>query len=348
MASNHGGRTTPVASTVSCLEDSAETWDRLVQSAATCDPFQTRAWLAAEQDCHGYHVSTVISSEGNQSIAGQAVISKPFPAGLMGHEAIGGPVLAAGVPASACGTVLDDFSSSFRGFFTSVRPTAPHDLDAKLQGDGYRSSSLHTVVVDLRPTEEELWESISGNARTGVRKGKKASVEVGESDDWDTWSAFHYLQAAHAAAHDIDGLTQDQCRYYCDQLQPAGACKLFTAYVDGDVGAAMLFILGKATMRYFIGCSRPEALRSSPNDLLMWEAIRWAQREGIEWLDLYDTDPRPDSPLAGIHKFKSKWGGHELDRPYYIRGRLYHWLRELKRKSAGRHPILRALGIAGG
>jgi hypothetical protein len=77
-------------------------------------------------------------------------------------------------------------------------------------------------------------------------------------------------------------------------------------------------------MTYFIGASDDDYIKcSSPNDLLMWEGIRWGVRNRIHLLDLGDTWPNPKSHLYSIHKFKEKWGGDLVPRDFYINGTLY-------------------------
>jgi lipid II:glycine glycyltransferase (peptidoglycan interpeptide bridge formation enzyme) len=233
------------------------------------------------------------------------------------------------------------------GLYHAVRPTAPHELHEPLLAAGYRCSPLPTIVVDLTPTPEALWSRLDKKTRNGIRKGLKVGVEVSPADDWAAWEQFLELQHRHAASHGLAALGPDHCRYYFEVLRAAGACRLFIARLGSELACGMLFIIGEGTMRYFISCSRSDMLHCSPNDPTMWHAIRWGHASGLRWLDLYDTDPRPGSPLAGIHHFKSRWGGALVDRPYYIRGALYHWLRERKREAAGRGLMFRLLQRAG-
>ena len=318
------------------LTEGAEPWREVIASAGLADPFQTLAWLHAEQDCHGRDVQLVIVEENSRPIGGLAVINRRIMGVWRGREAIGGPLAVPGREATVFASVVRALQSDRGSYlYLALRPPASHNLGVLAVAAGLRASPLPTFIVDLTRSEGDLWAALDGNARTGIRRGERAQVCVSAADDWPTWQAFGEVHAAHFRQMGIPPFSEPELQYFHRALRPAGACRLFVSTVGGELAAGMMFLIGHRSMRFLINSSRPEMLPLSPNDPIMWHALLWARANGITMVDLYDTDPRETSPLYGIHRFKGKWGGQFVDQPYYVRGRLYHRLREWKRESAG-------------
>ena len=55
-------------------------------------------------------------------------------------------------------------------------------------------------------------------------------------------------------------------------------------------------------MYFWVGLPKTDIVGISPNDMIQWEAIRWAQSNGYEYFELMDAgdDPR-------LRHFKSKY-----------------------------------------
>jgi hypothetical protein len=102
-------------------------------------------------------------------------------------------------------------------------------------------------------------------------------------------------------------------------MRPKGLMKLFLAEQHNTSGARIIgghfyFYLGQ-TMTYSFSASRTEGLALRPNDIILWQAINDAHRNGFRLVDLGEV-PEGDDTLA---QFKNKWGAERvrLYRYYY-------------------------------
>lgn len=77
--------------------------------------------------------------------------------------------------------------------------------------------------------------------------------------------------------------------------------KLFTAFWGPAPVAGMLFLRHANTLTYHIGHTHSSGRTTSAHTVLMWQAICWAKRQGIDHIDLgmIDTEASP-----GLARFK--------------------------------------------
>lgn len=316
---------------IDCLEweDAHKPWEQLNTLVYRHDVFQSHAWAGFEQFVNGNRAYFLLVYGGKDLLGGQVVLRRPLFQLLHGYETAGGPLFVEGYEEKVCKAVVGYVAELMpRAVYQSLRPTAGHNLHAVLTEMGFRSSQLETIVLETSRPEQELWKALDGNARTGIKKGRKSGVEVVEATDWKQWQAFAAVHAQHAREKSTSAMSQTALQYLYHHLLPAGQCRLLLGMIDNRCVSGMLFLVCQEQMLFYLGASDGHYLDASPNDPLMWEAIRWACHNDIKQFDLYDTDSRETSPLYGIHRFKSKWGGTLVQRPFYVKGQLYFWARE--------------------
>ncbi|MDH5414862.1 MAG: GNAT family N-acetyltransferase, partial [Flavobacteriaceae bacterium] len=94
-----------------------------------------------------------------------------------------------------------------------------------------------------------------------------------------------------------------------------GKLKLGLIEKEGTpVAGGMFFTNGKVSL-YALGASDHRFFHLRPNDLLIWEMIKWLSLAGYREFDL---GPTPHDGMGLLH-FKRKWGGEEkFQRRYYF------------------------------
>jgi hypothetical protein len=95
-------------------------------------------------------------------------------------------------------------------------------------------------------------------------------------------------------------------------MRPKGLMKLFLAEQHNTSGSRIIgghfyFYLGQ-TMTYAFSASRTNDLSLRPNDIILWQAINDAHRNGFRIVDLGEV-PEGDDNLA---QFKRKWGAEPV------------------------------------
>lgn len=176
-----------------------------------------------------------------------------------------------------------------------------------------------TVVIDLEGSEDNILARMHPKTRYNVRLAERRGVVVteGNAADLREWyeiyletTARHSLEPmsfAHAEAmlHERD-----------DDVASPVITKLLLARHDGRLLAGMLLALAPARATYLYGASTREHRELMGSYALQWGAIRVAKAYGCRDYDLLGAAPRAGSshPLAGVHRFKSGFGGRLVHR----------------------------------
>ena len=316
---------------VECLtyDEALRPWQELMAGAYRHDVWQSYQWAGLEKNVNGNEPLFLVVRNGEQIVGGQLVIKRGVLGVLSGYETAGGPVYQNGYAEEVFESILTYLEqASSRAFYQTLRPQAPHEWDAALQRRGFRKSEAYTFLLNLTKGEEQVWGGLESNTRNKVRKSAKVGVEVRDGATWEEWEAFDALQQQHHGEKGIPPVSKAALRYLFEHMLPARQCKLFTAHLEGRCVGGLVLVVADRAMLTLARAADSGALQASPNEAVMWEAIKWGCNHGVELHDLHDTDPREDSPLYGIHRFKAKWGAELVERSYYIKGKTYLWARD--------------------
>jgi peptidoglycan pentaglycine glycine transferase (the first glycine) len=174
-----------------------------------------------------------------------------------------------------------------------------------------------TMVVDLRPSEEDLLANMKSKTRYNARLAARKGVRV-EEDNSPEAREYFWRMIEHTAER--NGFWVRPGGYHLAMwrvLFDAGRARLFFAAHEGDRLAAMLiYTLGRKYW-YAWGASSDEKRNLMPTYLLQWELMRWARERGFTHYDMWGVPP-PDKlneshPLYGVYKFKEGFGGEMVD-----------------------------------
>jgi hypothetical protein len=187
---------------------------------------------------------------------------------------------------------------------------------------GYQSREMYTSILGLDRSEEELWAGLKGTARAKIRKALKNHVDIVEGDLSLADKYYDMVISTFAKAR-INILPRSFYRQVVERLGTAGMARLLLAKHSGKFIAGAIFLCYKDTVYYWHGASHREYLNVAPNDLILWELIKWARQEGYEYYDLVRVEP---DRLPGIASFKMKFGGDIVPCYYLAKRTLGHRL----------------------
>lgn len=189
---------------------------------------------------------------------------------------------------------------------------------ASLQQRGWLFSAdqiqfRNSVVIDLRPAEEEWLARMKQKTRYNLRLAERKGVTVRAGSTAD----ISLLYQMYAETSIRDGFVIRAEDYYRDLwggFLQSGLARVLIAEVEGEpVGAVILFLFaGRAW--YFFGMSRQAHREKMPNVLLQWEAMKLARAEGCSHYDLWgapDVFDESDS-MWGVFRFKEGLGGQVI------------------------------------
>jgi hypothetical protein len=150
-----------------------------------------------------------------------------------------------------------------------------------------------TYVVDLSADEETLFKNLDGKRRNGIRLALKRGLEVREANRDDVSHFYKVLEATH------ERLGIESPLPFGDILTPETNRQLLVAYHGGQCVAGTIIRYHRGGQaEYSENASLPEFWRFRPNDLLLWESIKWSKSVECTAFN-----------LAGHNVFKRQFGG---------------------------------------
>jgi hypothetical protein len=162
------------------------------------------------------------------------------------------------------------------------------------------------TYLDLTQSDETLWRGFNRGNRSNINKARRAGVKVDRSKDDDHLRCFHELYVATMQRNRAADWYYFPPDFFADcYALLRGKISLFCASYQGKIIAAALFLHDGDVVHYFLGASDSEYLAVRPNNLLMYEAICWAKRQGYRRFNL-GGGYAPDDSLARFKAAFSK------------------------------------------
>jgi lipid II:glycine glycyltransferase (peptidoglycan interpeptide bridge formation enzyme) len=167
-------------------------------------------------------------------------------------------------------------------------------------------------VVDLAPSEDEIWAQMKEKGRYHINLAEKRGVTI-ESvaptpENIDIWMWLLWDTLAR------DGFAGNSRAYYevfLEEIYREYGDGLYFGYADGHVVVAGIFVSTPARTIYYYGASSSdkEDRKKMWSYLLQWYAIREARKKWIPYYDFLGvSDPdNPDDHLKWVSDFKEKF-----------------------------------------
>lgn len=291
-------------------------WDEWVGAWDEATSFHSSAWCRTLVETYGYRPCYAIMKEEGGSL--RAVLP------MMEVRGMGGRRRGVSLPfTDVCGMLVRNGhdgvllmdairgAARLQGWRTiEFRGAMPADE----KSSPIPAISFVTHTVDLGGTEDELWNRCRPAVRRAIRKAREAGLEVecGSGDDFV--NAFYYLFTLTRRRHGLPPPPRDFFRSFQRHMLQSGAGTVVMARRKGEPVAASIFLCfgGHALFKY--GASDHRYQGDRPNDLVMWEGLRWCRGQGCHAMSLGKTR----TVQEGLRRFKMGWGGNEDNLDYFV------------------------------
>lgn len=161
-----------------------------------------------------------------------------------------------------------------------------------------------TILIDLRPSEEEIIKNLQKDARWGIKKAEREGLIVEQSDKKRDWEEFYEI---YSKTLKNQNLNPESLNYLQKNTKVFFVCKKNKKIIAG-AGIGFFDEFSKKIPRLFFNASLSEFRKYQPNNLLYWNCILWAKKQGYKKFDLGGWQINAKGNLQGINKFKEKWG----------------------------------------
>ena len=157
-----------------------------------------------------------------------------------------------------------------------------------------------TMILDLKPTEEEQWSSLDTKVRNQVRKAVKSGLKT-VTGRLQLLDGFYevFCQNMHDLGTPVYG--RDFFRNILEEFPET--TRIISVTHDSRTIASALLTWYKDALEVPWASSLRNFRLLCPNNLLYWEAIRFAINGGFRSFDFGRS-----TPGEGTYNFKKQWG----------------------------------------
>lgn len=184
---------------------------------------------------------------------------------------------------------------------------------ARIFGNAQPSMTVLSHTLDLTLPEEALFAKIKESTRRNIKKAKREGVEVSIGTSGEMVDDFYRLNCLTRRDHGLPPQPLSFFRNLHKYIFEQGSGCIALATLRGQcIGGAVYLHFGREAL-YKYGASDNRFLSLRPNDLVMWEAIRWYRAQGFRRLGFGRTELQHE----GLRRYKLAWGVEEQVKPYY-------------------------------
>jgi CelD/BcsL family acetyltransferase involved in cellulose biosynthesis len=162
--------------------------------------------------------------------------------------------------------------------------------------------------MDLRSDVNRLWEGLHDSSKRAIRRAQRHEVVVRIARSEEELRAFFelHLQIRKYKYHLLAQPYRFFERLWYQFIEKSNGILLSAFYRDKLIGG-ILFLEWKDVLYYKFNASAVADLTYRPNDLLIWEGIKYAKAKGCTLLDFGLSDLDQD----GLIRFKGKFATEE-------------------------------------
>lgn len=191
-----------------------------------------------------------------------------------------------------------------------------------------------TLIVDLRPDEEEILLAMKQKTRYNIRLAGRKDVVVRQGTIEDI-PVFNGLMQVTGNRDEFGIHQPEYYRTAFETFAPQHAAMFLAEYEGRPLAALMVFAVGQRAA-YLYGASSNEERQRMPTYAIQWAAMQWAKERGCTEYDLWGVPDAPEEQLEeeftersdglwGVYRFKRGFGG-ELQRTVGAADRVYNKL----------------------
>lgn len=165
-----------------------------------------------------------------------------------------------------------------------------------------------TILVDLKPTEDEIFHRFSEAKRRAVRKAQKNGVTVEESSNIK-----ELIRIKNKSGGFLGFITTVGIDKFWNIMEPKNATILLAYASSHNLVAGVLVVFWGATAYYWVAGSDRVGKKLFAPTLLVWETLRVAKNHHaskFDFLGVWDErKPNEHHDWKGFTRFKEGFGG---------------------------------------
>ena len=282
-------------------------WDQFVEKHSDPQPEQTSVWGEVRSH-YGWNPVRVYLKQDAVILGGAQILEFAIKKVIRIGYICRGPLIAEGVDISLVLRAIKWLARKRRLVYLAVSPPYFSGLmvrEMQLSGFQIRPDGLPpsvwtqaTVMIDLSLDRDTLFANMSSSTKRNVRQGLKSGLEIvsGSVKDLRIFDELmRSLCRRRGTSPNLPG--DDFIQRLWDGFAPRGWIHLLLLRQGEETINGMLILtFGDFARAWRIGWSGCYP-KLYPNNLLYWEAIRWAKDKGCNYFDIIGIDKRDAEEL---------------------------------------------------
>ena len=221
-------------------------------------------------------------------------------------------------------TVFDEIIKTGKAekcVFVRIRPQLlATEENLKLLSDlGLKKSPMHlaaehTVMLDLRKSEDELLSDMRRQTRYEVRRSMKQGITVTKDNSEEIFKEFHKVQSETAKRQGF--VPPSLSTLLAEKEAFDGKIDIYVAKTaEGEPIAYGMIIKNGKEGDYYEAASTDLNRKLPGAYALLWQAMKDLKAEGYERFNLWGIAPpnQPNHRYAGVTTFKTGFGGEVVE-----------------------------------
>lgn len=222
-------------------------------------------------------------------------------------------------------STLQQLSKKHDAIFIKLEPAVTKDLDQNHQDhpsikflqnyqveEGRSLFTPFTFYLDLTLSEEELMAKMSSKTRYNTRLAIKKGVTVVEDSSKQGLEDYLKILEETTKRQAFYAHSPDYFRHMWEIFKDSNIMHILKASYEGQVLVVWILFVFNNVLYYPYGASSSQHREVMASNLIMWEAIRFGQKQKCQLFDMWGAlgpNPDPKDPWYGFHRFKRSYGG---------------------------------------
>lgn len=186
--------------------------------------------------------------------------------------------------------------------------------DLGLKPSPMHLAAEHTVIIDLKKSEESLLSEMRRQTRYEVRRADKLGIKVTTSSSEEIFKEFHKVQTETAKRQNF--VPPNLKTLLAEREAFKDDATIYVAKTaEGESIAYGLIIKSGKEADYYEAASTPLNRKLPGAYALLWQAMKDLKGQGYERFNLWGIAPagQPNHRYAGVTTFKTGFGGEIIE-----------------------------------
>ena len=215
---------------------------------------------------------------------------------------------------NALSYMLEKYNSIFRNklVYTQVRNIFNVDKFNRIyEKHNFKRNDHLNYIIDLNNGIDKVWDNVYSKRKNEIRKGTKEGITVRELDyKVELKAAYDIIEVIYKKAK----LPLPEYAYFQNAIEVQGGeniLRIIGGYFESKLIGVMFLLCFEGRVYNWYAAAIPDYYKKYPNDVITWEAIKWASENGFQIFDFGGAgNPAKE---YGVRDFKKKFGGVEVN-----------------------------------